>query len=556
MKEYKILLVDDDPLILKGVGKYLEKKGYQVTTTDNGEKAIKLLEDSTFDLVITDLVMEHINGIQVLKESKRLNPDVMNIILTGHGDMESTIDALRLDADDYLLKPCGDKELDYRIASCLEKLELKLKVKRAEEEIRKAKSLESLGILSGGIAHDFNNLLSIIVGNIELAKDDIAPEAEASGSLDEAKMASLKALELTKQLITFSEGGAPVKETGSIEDLVKEIADASLSDSEVKCEFIISSDLYAVRFDKGQMNHAIQNIIVNAVESMSDSGSITVKADNFTITTERDLTVPEGHYVRISIRDQGVGIPEEHLSKIFDPYFSTKERGTQKGMGLGLAVTYSVVSKHNGHVAVESEVGVGTTFHIYLPAVEAEGMELRANAKYGVKGSTIPPGRRPLRARGNSRQSHRGVGPYGPEATIANHQSPIINHQSPRVLVMDDEEMIRNLSRQTLSRLGYEPALAKDGAEAVELYGAAKDSGKPFDIVILDLTIKGGAGGKEVIKKLMAIDPDIKAIISSGYPNDPVMTDFKAYGFAGALPKPHIRKDLIDMLTKVTMGKV
>ena len=403
-----------------------------------------------------------------------------------------------------------------RLGSIIERMSAKEDKRRLESQLQQAQKMESVGILSGGIAHDFNNLLSIIIGNIELAKDDITLETGASGFLNEAREASLKAQELTKQLITFSKGGAPFKEIGSIEDLVKKIADTSLSDTDVKCEFNISSDLHVVKFDRGQMNHAVKNIIINAVESMSDSGSIVVKADNFTKTAESDLPIAEGNYVKISIRDQGIGIPEEHLSKIFDPYFSTKERGPQKGMGLGLAITYSIINRHDGHVAVESEAGVGTTLTIYLPAVVEEivGIEPVKMAK--------------------------------PEKAAV---------RTGRILVMDDEEMIRNLSKQMLSRLGYEPEVAKNGTEAVELYGAAKDSGKPFDVVILDLTIKGGAGGKEVIKKLMAIDPDIKAIVSSGYSNDPVMTDFRAYGFIGALPKPHTINDLIDMLNKVIMGK-
>lgn len=518
MKKYKILLVDDDHLILKGVGKYLEQKGYQVTTADNGEKAIKLLEDSTFDLVITDLVMEHINGIQVLKASKRLNPDVMNIILTGHGDMESTIDALRLDADDYLLKPCANKELDYRIASCLEKLELKLKVKRAEENIRKAKNLESLGILSGGIAHDFNNLLYIIMGNISMAKDDLKPADGIAEFLNEAAEASLKAQELTKQLITFSKGGTPVKKLGSIGGLVKETTNFTLSGSNVKSVFFFTDDLWFVEFDDGQMQHAVKNIIDNAVESMPDGGSIDVKVENLSIsseTTEQSLPLSEGKYVKITIRDHGVGIPEEHLSTIFDPYFSTKEKGIQKGMGLGLATTYSIISRHDGHITVESKVGVGTTLTIYLPAAAEEIV---------------------------------GIEPV----KMAEPEKPAVC--TGIILVMDDEEAIRRLSKQMLSRSGYESESAKDGAEAIELYKRAIDSGMPFDAVILDLTIKGGTGGKEVIKQLIKINPDIKAIVSSGYPNDPVMTNFRAYGFIGALPKPYPIKDLSDMLNQI-LGK-
>ena len=389
--------------------------------------------------------------------------------------------------------------------------------KLLEQQLHQAHKMEALGTLTGGIAHDFNNLLYIIMGNISMAKDDVKLANGIAEFLNEAEKASLKAKELANQLITFSKGGAPVKKTGPIGDLVKGTTYLSRRGSNVKSELIFPDDLWLVEFDEGQMKHAVKNIIDNAVESMPDGGSIAVKAENINIrpeTVEKSLPLLEGKYVKISTKDHGVGIPEEHLSKIFDPYFSTKEKGTQKGMGLGLAITYSIISKHDGHIAVESEVGVGTTFIIYLPAAVKEIVDIE-----------------PVKM----------VEPEKPAVCTG------------RILVMDDEGAIRKLYSQSLSRLGYEPEMAKDGAEAIELYKRAMDSGKPFDTVILDLTIKGGAGGKEVIKQLIKIDPDIKAIVSSGYSSDPVMTNFRAYGFIGALPKPYAMKDLKDMLSKIIM---
>jgi CheY-like chemotaxis protein len=385
-----------------------------------------------------------------------------------------------------------------------------------QEEFLKAQKLESIGILSGGIAHDFNNLLSVIVGNIELAKDDIKFEVGVSGFLTEVEKASIQAQELTKQLITFSKGGAPVKKTGSIGDLLKETTDFSLSGSNVKSEFFFPDDLWLVEYDEGQMSHAIKNIIINAVESMPDGGTIDVRAENFdnhSETPDSSLPFPEGKYAKISIRDQGIGIPEERLSKIFDPYFSTKEMGIQKGMGLGLATTYSIINRHAGHITVESEVGVGATFTLYLPAHEKD-----------IKALEPIPTPKPAK--------------------------PAI--RTGRVLLMDDEEMIRNLGRQMLSRFGYDAVLAKDGGEAIALYKKAIDSGKPFEVVILDLTVKEGLGGKDAVKKILGIDPQAKAIVSSGYSTDPVMTAFRKYGFLGALPKPYTMKDMSDTLNKVT----
>ena len=388
--------------------------------------------------------------------------------------------------------------------------------KRFEAQLQQAQKLEAIGILAGGIAHDFNNLLSVIMGNIELAEADIKPENGISEYLKEARKASLLAKELTKQLITFSKGGAPVTIIGPIGDLVKKSAYFTLSGSNVMCNFFISNDLWLVDFDVGQMTHALKNLIDNAVEAMPAGGSIDVGAENFEISSEtvkRSLQLSEGKYVKISIRDQGVGIPEKDLSKIFDPYFSTKEMGTQKGVGLGLATTYSIINRHDGHITVESEVGVGTTFTLYLPAYDKEVRELKPVEIHKTEKPTIRTG---------------------------------------RILVMDDEELIRNLAKQILRRFGYDPELAKDGGEAIELYKRAMDSGRPYEVVILDLTVKEGMGGKETVKKLLEFDPQVKAIISSGYSTDPIMTAFRKYGFLGSLAKPYTMKDLSDALNKVT----
>jgi len=388
-------------------------------------------------------------------------------------------------------------------------------LKKMEDERLKSMKLESVGILAGGIAHDFNNLLSVIMGNISLAEDDLKPEVGVSEYLKEAEKASFRAQELTKQLITFSQGGLPIKKIGPIGDLLKESTKFVLADSNVKYDFLIPHDLWLIDFDLDQMKHVVRNLIVNAVESMPDGGSIKVKAENFSISSDtvvKGLVLSEGEYVKISIKDQGVGIPAEQLSLIFDPYFSTKEMGPEKGMGLGLATAYSIINKHNGHIIVESEEGVGTTFTIYLPVYEKEIEEIKS------------------------------------VETIQSEKPAI---RTGRILLMDDEKMIRDLVEKMLNRFGYDVELAKDGAEAIELYKKATDSGKTYDVVILDLTVKGGMGGKGAVKRLLEIDPQVKAVVSSGYSNDPVMTDFRRYGFIGALPKPYTMKNLLEALDSV-----
>jgi len=396
-------------------------------------------------------------------------------------------------------------------------------LKNIQEELLKARKLESLGTLAGGIAHDFNNLLSVIMGNISLAEDDIRPEIGTFGYLKEATKASLRAQELAARLITFSTGGAPVKEAAFIGGLVKDSVSHILSDSDIDCEISIPEDLSPVEIDEQQMKQVFYNITTNAREAMSTradgaadrsgKGTIKVYCENITVEEKDTLALKQGKYVRISLKDQGFGIPKENIQKIFDPYFSTKERGTQKGMGLGLAVCHSIVKKHDGLIAVESELEVGTTFIIYLPVSEKEIAELEPAKK------AVPA--RPVTEKGN-------------------------------ILVMDDEEMITKLAGQMISRLGYNVEVSRDGAEAIELYIKAKESGKPFDVVILDLTNKLGMGGKEAIRELLEIDSNVKAVISSGYFNDPIMSNFDAYGFKGVLAKPY----RMDELKKVLEGVI
>ena len=361
--------------------------------------------------------------------------------------------------------------------------------KRMEEEFLRSQKLESVGVLAGGIAHDFNNILTAITGNLSLAKMHAATEDELYDLLKEAEIAAIRAQGLTRQLLTFAKGGAPVKETASIKDILKESCLFVLHGSRSGCEFSIADDLLSVEIDVGQVSQVINNIVINARQAMPEGGLIQVSADNVVIEEGQVLPVKPGRYIRISIKDQGVGIPEKHLLKIFDPYFSTKHEGS----GLGLATTYSIIKKHDGHITVESTLGEGTTFHIYLPASE----------------KAVP-----------EKEEARLIKGHG------------------RILVMDDEESIRKMTKRMLKDLGYESEFARDGAEAIQMYKAAGESGKPYDAVILDLTVPGGMGGKECVTKLFEIDPELKAVVSSGYSDDPVLSNFQEYGFKGALPKP------------------
>ncbi|MBU3949737.1 MAG: PAS domain S-box protein [Proteobacteria bacterium] len=377
--------------------------------------------------------------------------------------------------------------------------------KKMEEEILKSRKLESLGVLAGGIAHDFNNILTAIIGNIAMARMQTKPDDERFELLSEAEAASARAQTLTGQLLTFSKGGAPLKEIASIKDILKESCSFVLRGSKADCEYSIAKDLWPAEVDTGQISQVINNIMINANQAMPEGGMIQIAAENLLIDDSYGLPLTPGEYIRISIKDQGVGISEKHFLNIFDPYFTTK----QQGSGLGLATTYSIIKKHDGHITLESQIGIGTTFYIYLPASEetvSEKEEIQLVTGHG------------------------------------------------RILVMDDEAPLRKMVGRMLKSLCYESEFAKNGSEAIKMYKEAKEAGKPYDAVILDLTIPGGMGGKEAIKKLLEIDPEIKAIVSSGYSNDPVLANFLEYGFKGIMPKPFETLYLSNVLNEVLKG--
>jgi PAS domain S-box-containing protein len=379
--------------------------------------------------------------------------------------------------------------------------------RKMEEELLKATKLESVGILAGGIAHDFNNILTTIRSNISLAKLEVDSKGEVFELLTEAEKASLRAKDLTQQLLTFSKGGAPIKKAASISELIRESTSFALRGSKVRCEFSLPDDLWPVEVDEGQVSQVIQNLIINADQAMPQGGRVNVSAENMMIGADHGLPLKAGRYVKLSIADQGIGIPAAHLQKIFDPYFTTK----QKGSGLGLATTYSIIKKHDGHITVASELGAGTTFTIFLPASQKESLPKKAVEE------------KPLVGQG-------------------------------KILIMDDEEGIRKTIGRTLRRIGYEVDFAEDGAEAIERYKKAQGAGQPFDAVIMDLTIPGGMGGKETIKELIQIDPQVKAIVSSGYSSESGMADLKQYGFRDLLCKPYTIQELSQTLHRVMNG--
>jgi PAS domain S-box-containing protein len=373
---------------------------------------------------------------------------------------------------------------------------------KTEAELLKAHKIESIGVLAGGIAHDFNNFLAAILANIQLAALRLEKGYDIKKSLNEAIDATKKASELTKQLLTFSKGGAPVKKLVSITKLLEEWTNFHLSGSKIKPAFNIPTDLWHVEIDTGQFSQVVCNLVINAEQAMPNGGFLTVCAENVVIS--EDAPCKPGKYVKISFQDYGVGISEENLAKIFDPFFTTKKAGT----GLGLATSYSIIKQHGGYIDLTSKVGTGTTFYLYLPA--SENVALQEQPLESL----------PLTGEG-------------------------------KVLVMDDEAMIRNVVSEMLTLLGYQVTAVPDGKAAIQLYQAALHSNQPFVAVITDLTVPGGMGGLETLGCLKEIDPQVKAIASSGYANDPIMADYAKYGFCGVIGKPYKIEEFSATLNKV-----
>ena len=383
--------------------------------------------------------------------------------------------------------------------------------KRLEEEQQRVEKLESVGVLAGGIAHDFNNILTAILGNISLAGMEAQEGSELHRSLEEAQKAVLRAKDLTKQLLTFSRGGAPVMKLSSLTELLKDTSDFALHGSNVKCNFSIPADLWHADIDAGQVSQVIHNLVINAQQAMPEGGTIELTAQNIALSETRrlgkGLPLKKGNYIRIAVADHGSGIPAQHMDRIFDPFFTTK----QQGSGLGLATSFSIARQHGGHLSVVSLPNSGSTFYLYLPASKTKSTP-RRDKKMEIK----PAGK-------------------------------------ARILVMDDEKGVREVAGRMLRHVGYRDIeFAADGAEAVKLYKAAMESGNPFTVAILDLTIPGGMGGKMTVKKLHKIDPGVKAIVSSGYVDDSVIAKYKEHGFSGIVAKPYtieeLRKALQDVI--------
>ena len=374
--------------------------------------------------------------------------------------------------------------------------------RQLEAERMRASKLEAIGLLAGGIAHDFNNILTVVLGNVSLAEQGLPAGGADRRLLEDAKRATLRARDLTQQLLTFAKGGEPVRAAIALPEVLREAAEFGMHGSNSRLELDLDDDLWPANADKGQLAQVVQNLVINSVQAMPGGGIVRIQAGNAAVPANTVGKLGAGDYVKIAVTDTGTGIGPEIIGKIFDPYFTTKPHGT----GLGLATVYSIVRKHQGHVEVESQPGVGTTFRVWLPAAQ------------------------------------HAEQPVAPERTPA----PSLR---ARVLFMDDEEPIRRMAELFITRLGADFHGVPDGALTVAAYAAARQAGRPFDVVVMDLTVPGGMGGREAMERLRALDPDVRAVVSSGYSRDPVLANFREHGFCAVLPKPYSLEQLRKVLS-------
>ncbi len=373
---------------------------------------------------------------------------------------------------------------------------------RMEEELQKTRKLEAVGILAGGIAHDFNNILAAILGNINMARvrlDD--REGKVTPLLVDAEKASLRAKELTRQLLTFARGGSPIRQTVSLGGIIRDSALFNLRGSTVRCKMDLPDDLWLADVDPGQMSQVIQNIVINAREAMTGGGTLTISGRNREGRLP-ETNLPHVRWVEIRLKDEGPGMGPEILKNLFDPYFTTKKRGS----GLGLAICHSIITRHQGIIRATSTPGKGTEFSLLLPASSKK----TARTKPEPAGRIDPPFRK------------------------------------KRILIMDDEEMVCEVAEKMLHHMGHTTLAVHDGRQAVDCYREAMDQGERFDLVIMDLTIPGGMGGKDAITEILKLDPAARVVVTSGYSNEPVMAEFAKYGFRAAITKPFRLHDLTE----------
>jgi signal transduction histidine kinase/CheY-like chemotaxis protein len=450
---------------------------------------------------------EHLKAWTTLFQEKNNTRNVLkNVTIActaGEGRtvmMEFTVIAVRDDTGNLTHFECIGRDITVR--------------RFMEAELAKAQKLESIGLLAGGIAHDFNNLMTAIFGSLALAKMESIPESPIYMRLVAAEEQCMRARTLTRRLLTYSRGGSPQRKTASIGNVIRDAVQFSLSGKNIDCRFDFPDGLWSAQIDEGQMHQVVHSLITNAAEAMPQGGIVEIGARNVYLNEDQIQTLKAGRYIQWYVRDHGVGISQEHMKKIFDPYFTTKQMSSVKGMGLGLAICYSVVRNHDGMITVESTPGAGTVFTVYIPASNGDKDE----------------------------------------------QKPVMMQDAGaaaklNILLIDDEQILLDVTGSMLRHIGYNVVTAGSHGDAMEYYRRAKEEGNPFALIIMDLTMRGNEGGEMAIRRWKDAHPEVKAVISSGYMNDPVIEEYWKYGFVGAMVKPYSLVDLQNLLEKILTGR-
>jgi DNA-binding response OmpR family regulator len=495
-----ILLVDDDPISLQPIVHYLEQSDYKIHISLSGTAALEILQNLVPDLILLDIILPDIDGYEIcrrIKADPKLS-DIPVLFITSMTDVSDKVKGFDVGCQDYITKPIQFEEL-------LARVKTHIQMRHMQQELFRFEKLQSLSVLAGGIAHDFNNILSIILGNVQLLK----VKNENQSLIESTEKAVMRAANLSKSLITFSKGGTPLLKKGEIIPVLKDALGFILDTSETTYTLDIEDNIPSLYFDQQQIGQAFNQLILNADQSMEHKGKIFIRI--YRVEFEQKYALAKGKYVCITITDTGYGINHENLKRIFDPYFSTQDRGTQKGMGLGLAIAHSIIAQHKGFIDVESVPGKGSHFHVHLPVlteIETPVQDLKENI-----------------------------------AAIERDQS-----RQLKVLIMDDELEICQMVKKVLIRNNIVVDDTNNGNEAIRKYKKAYESGNPYDALLLDLSIKNGMGGVEAFKQIKSFDKHAKAIISSGYSHNPVMSNYQKYGFKNVLFKPYHLDELLNAL--------
>jgi len=491
-----ILVVEDDLALLKSEAMTLRHFGFDVTEAADGASAVEMFKDRSFDAVVMDGKMPIMDGFEACGQIHRQprGAGIPILMVTGVSDNKAIESAYEAGATDYILKPVNLTVLSYKLRHLIEHGRLQAALDAARDEQEKLARLDLLGLLAGGIAHDFNNLLTAAFSSLSLAQMETAPDSNTARHLYSLQPVMEQMRRLSQQLLTFSKGGTPVKKICDVGRLLRQTTEFSLRGTNVSPVYEIGEELWPANIDEGQIVQVFSNLIVNATQAMKNGGKLYVSAHNIVAEADPARNLLRGNYLKLDFRDEGEGIPAQILTRIFDPYFTTKKSGS----GLGLATVLSIVKKHLGDISVQSEPGRGTLFSILLPA---EALQVRVEAA-----------------------------PNNPATRDAN-----LPKENLKVLLLEDQEIVRSAATALLQKCGCTVEAYDDGEKAVEAYLRAER----FDLVILDMTLPGSLSGLDTMKALQAFDPEVRAVVSTGYSDDPVMAEPGKYGFCGVLPKPY-----------------